>query len=190
MDIECKLHRAGGTRTSIDTTEYHFAPREDGAHVADVINEAHQDRFLSIAEGYCLYRGSAPAPKAEPVAVAKAAPVKPAAPVAPSIADNILLGSSEHPASFEIHGKTYSLGDIVARAHTASGLDVKEWNELEDQSRADLVDEQLDLIKAADAAPVDEAAVRAELAAQYEAKFHKKPHYNLSVEKLRAAISA
>lgn len=40
-----------------------------------------------------------------------------------------------------------------------------------------------------DTADGDLAAIRAELAAQYEAKFSKKPHYNLSIDKLRAAIA-
>ena len=35
----------------------------------------------------------------------------------------------------------------------------------------------------------DDAALRADLAAEYEAKLGKKPHYNLSIEKMRAAIA-
>lgn len=189
MDIECKLKRTGGTRTSIETAEYHFAPRDDGAHVADVTIEAHVDRFLAISEGYCLYRGSAAAPKAEVTKATKAVPA-PVVEAAPEPEVVILLGSSTHPAGFEIHGKTYALGDVVVLAQTASGLDAKEWNELEEDSRADLIDEELDKLNGAGQnAQPDEAAVRADLVAQYQAKFGTKPHYKLSVEKLRAKLA-
>jgi hypothetical protein len=68
--IECKLIREGGTRADIGGIEYHFAPQPDGAHVALVENEEHADRFLSITEGYRLYRGEV----AEPVTEAVEAP--------------------------------------------------------------------------------------------------------------------
>lgn len=60
MDIECKLKRDGGSIIPLGDVTYHFAPREDGAHVATVEDEAHQERFLSITEAYRLYRGDAP----------------------------------------------------------------------------------------------------------------------------------
>ncbi len=189
MDIECKLKRAGGTHVDMGTAQYHFAPREDDdAHVATVLDEAHQDRFLSIPEAYRLYRGtpaaapvSAPAPK--PAVVA--APVTTPEPDAPEI----LLGSDSHPASFEIHGKVYALGDIVAAAHKASGLDVAEWNELDAESRAGLIDDELDKLDEAGAAPVSEDEVRAELVALFEAKFGKKPHHNAGIETIRAKLA-
>jgi hypothetical protein len=55
--IECKLIREGGSFIPMGDIEYHFAPQPDGAHVALVENEEHADRFLSITEGYRLYRG-------------------------------------------------------------------------------------------------------------------------------------
>lgn len=84
--VECKLIREGGTFASTpDNVEYHFAPQDDGAHVAAIDNDDHVDHFLSIREGYRLYRGAAkvaaPAPvaaevtaepEAEPVAEAPA----------------------------------------------------------------------------------------------------------------------
>lgn len=57
MLIECKLIRFGGTIATLDGVEYHFAPLQDGAHVADVGREDHRARFLSIAEAYQPYRG-------------------------------------------------------------------------------------------------------------------------------------
>lgn len=208
MDIECKLQRKGGTQVLIETTNYHFAPREDGAHVAAVENEAHEARFLSIPEAYRVYRGAAAAEPVAPTAALASAPA-PAAVTSetPAMVDGnhieTLYGSAEHPASFEIHGTTYSLGDIVALAHADSGLDVKEWNELEAASRADLIDEQLDKLdeqgpiqanasQKPEPAPTaeDKATVRADLVAQYEAKFGKKPHYNAGIAKLRADLAA
>lgn len=192
MDIECKLKREGGTRAAIDKTEYHFAPRDDGAHVAFVADEAHADRFLAIPEAYKVYRGKA----AAPVARKAAAPVVPVAepkaePEAPLVHDT-LYGSSAHPASFDINGKTYSLGDVVALAHAASGLDTKEWNELEDDSRADLIDEQLDILNADTSGDgvVDNTEERAALAAKFKEKFGKAPHHKLSAEKIRAQLEA
>jgi hypothetical protein len=56
MKIECKLKRPGGTHVTLGGVKYHFAPQADGAHVADVADEAHQDRLLGIAEAYRVYR--------------------------------------------------------------------------------------------------------------------------------------
>ena len=49
MKIECILKREGGSVVDLGGVEYHFEPLADGAHVADVENEAHIDRFLSIS---------------------------------------------------------------------------------------------------------------------------------------------
>jgi hypothetical protein len=68
--IECKLHRAGGSIIPLDGIEYHFAPQADGSHVANVENEEHIDRFLSITEAYRLYRGAVAAPAAPAEATA------------------------------------------------------------------------------------------------------------------------
>lgn len=59
--IESKLIREGGTHVDIGGTEYYFAPNDEGAHVCEVVNEDHADRFLSIPEGYRLYRAQAKA---------------------------------------------------------------------------------------------------------------------------------
>lgn len=195
MDIECKLKREGGTFVPMGKIEYHFAPREDGAHVADVQDDDHADRFLGIPEAYRLYRGKAAAPLAASTAPAitseEEAAKNTGGTPGDDNADEILLGSSVHPATFDINGKTYALGDVVALAHKDSGLDVKEWNELEDASRADLIDEALDKLQAdanGDGA-VDGAEERAALVEQYKAKFNKSPG-NMGVAKLRAALEA
>lgn len=173
MKIECKLKRDGGTEAEIDGIVYHFAPLPDGAHVAEVLIERHQDRFLSISEAYRLYRGkeeAAPAPAA----------------VAPADIAIALLGSSQHPATFDIGGKTLQLAEVVALAHIDSGLSAEDWNELSDEARADLIDEQLDKL-AADAGEPDTEL--ADLRAQYEAKFGKKPHPAMKADSLRAKLA-
>lgn len=55
--IECKLIREGGSFPEIDGIIYHFEPYTDGAHVCQVEDSGHADRFLEIREGYGLYRG-------------------------------------------------------------------------------------------------------------------------------------
>lgn len=56
MQIECTIRRKGGSKPTLDGTTYHFAPLSDGAHVADVENDAHIARFLAIPESFRLYR--------------------------------------------------------------------------------------------------------------------------------------
>jgi hypothetical protein len=65
MKIECKLKRPGGTHVTLGGAKYHFAPQADGAHVADVADEAHQDRLLGIAEAYRIYRAKSEPAKTE-----------------------------------------------------------------------------------------------------------------------------
>lgn len=54
-----------------------------------------------------------------------------------------LLGSSVLASSYEIEGKTVTLGDLVAAAHTLSGKTVGEWNALPDADREDLIRAEL-----------------------------------------------
>lgn len=57
MKIECLVKREGGSVVEVFGANYHFIPADDGCHVADVENTKHQDRLLSISEGYRIYRG-------------------------------------------------------------------------------------------------------------------------------------
>ncbi len=56
MQIESIIRRQNGTRVTLGSTEYHFQANAEGAHVADVENDAHIQRFLSIPEGFKIYR--------------------------------------------------------------------------------------------------------------------------------------
>lgn len=173
MKIECKLKREGGTKAEIEGVVYHFAPQEDGAHVAEVLKESHQDRFLSISEAYRLYRDKGQ--------------VQPAL-LKPDIAIT-LLGSNVHPTTFDINGKTVQLGDVVALAHVDAGLSAEDWNGLSDEARADLIDEQLDKMQA-EAGTQGAEDELAELRTQYQAKFGKKPHHKWSADKIREELAA
>lgn len=190
MNIECILQRKGGTVVEMPGKTYHFAPQEDGKHVAEVNIEAHIERFLSIPEAYRIHRQKG----AEEVA-ATFAPV-PDAPVGDP--DNIaLLGSSMHPATFDINGKTYALGDIVSRAFADSGLTAENWNELPDDTRATKIDIVLDGIEDGEivlevpaAQPVEQPAEdRAALVAQYKAKFGKNPPNTMKADAIKAKLA-
>jgi hypothetical protein len=201
--IECKLIRAGGSRIPLGNTEYHFQPYTDGAHVCEVADQDHADRFLSITEGFRLYRGEGqPVNSAAPVAVVtkeytdgvKATGPAPLPEASPAAAPEILLGG-DYPATFDIGGTSYQLGTIVARAHEASGLTADDWNKQPQEARDAAIEQVLDSLAAAVATPpatteqpqVDE---RAALAAEYERLYDKKPHHNTGIEKLRELIAA
>ncbi|MCU1030220.1 hypothetical protein JAK53_13140 [Stenotrophomonas maltophilia] len=101
----------------------------------------------------------------------------------------ILLGSSVQPASFELSdGSVLSLGDVVGRAHAASGMSVEDWNALEDSAREALIADTVDKLSGED----DKGQVAAEdkpaLMAQLEAAgipFDKR----WGAEKLAAALA-
>lgn len=193
MKIACLGLREGGTRAEIDGLEYHFEPLEDGAHVAEVEDEAHIDRFLSISDHYKVYHGKL-APKGEPVRIAPAGLKRTIAAAPKSI--ETLLGSSVHESSYEIGGKTYALGDIVALAHKTSELTVEEWNELDEDDRHAKIDITLDdLAEAADKAEADAKTdapagdERAALVEQYKAKFGQAPHYRASIDTIKAKLA-
>lgn len=189
MDIECILKREGGTKVTIGKTDYHFAPQPDGAHVADVQDDEHVQRFLGIPEAYKIYRGEKPPAEVKKTAAEPVLPAPVSAPVAPQGGEQVALhGTSVHPSEFEINGRTYLLGDVVAMAHTASGLSVEDWNDLPEAERADMIDAELDKL-AADV-DGDGDADRDDLVAAYVAKFGKKPHHNLSIAKLREKLAA
>lgn len=214
-NVECKIIREGGTRAEIGGIEYHFAPLPDGAHVCAVENAAHADRFLEISDAYRLYRGTCtpaavtrpapPPPKYkeldDPVAEMTAAAalaalnaqeaLEAAKASAPPPAPETPLGSSMHPASFTIHGTEYPVEEIVARAHAATAMSLADWNALQDDTRAEFIDEELDRINEAGPATPEESAdvVLAALREKYKAKFNKAPHYRWTAEKITEALA-
>lgn len=73
-----------------------------------------------------------------------------------------LLGSSVLPAMVDIApGKSVQLGNVVARAHKASGLSVDEWNALTAEDREARLAETVEAWKTEAAAPKPAKAPRA-----------------------------
>ncbi len=64
MLILCKIKRPGGTHVTLGGERYHFAPDEQGRHVAEVTHDAHIQRLLSISAYQAL--DEAPEPPQEP----------------------------------------------------------------------------------------------------------------------------
>lgn len=147
MKIECKLKRNGGSKVDIDGIEYHFEPLNDGAHVADVEDKDHIDRFLAISEGYRVYHGElAPEGKPQTIAAAVGLVVNPEQKTREG---SFLHGSSDHAAQYTIGDTTYSLGDLVKKAFEASQLSEDDWNELDEEDRAARIDIVLDDLQTA-----------------------------------------
>jgi hypothetical protein len=157
MKIECILKREGGTTTEVGGVQYHFEPLADGAHVAEVAEEAHIDRFLAIPEGYKVYHGKE-TPEGQPVQLGErtSAPL----PANDSKANATLAGSDELPPQFEIGGKVITQLEAVLKAFEASGLSSDEWNELDQDERTAKIEIVLDeLAEAAETpAPAPKAA--------------------------------
>ena len=91
MLIKCKLNREGGSKIKIGGEEYHFAPDDNGDHVAEVTNEAHANRFLEISEAY-----EAVGAKKQVKAVQAQAPTEPGNPSG-TTGDNSRTGVEDTP---------------------------------------------------------------------------------------------
>lgn len=198
MHIECKLKREGGSFVELDKISYHFALQPDGAYVALVDRADHQDRLLGIPEGYRVYRGEhkpASAATAAELGLGLQQGAEDGGDDEQRTGEQALLGSSQHDAAYQIHGKDYTLSDLATLAATANGLSAEDWNGLSDDGRADLIDAELDKLSAGaqppqdPQPPVDEAAVRAELAAQYKAKTGNAAHHTWDADKIRAKLA-
>ncbi|HIE1098253.1 hypothetical protein [Stenotrophomonas maltophilia] len=100
-----------------------------------------------------------------------------------------LLGSSVQPASFELpDGSVLLLGDVVARAHAASGLSVEDWNALDETAREVAIAETVGNLSSADDKGQAAAEDKPGLVAQLEAAgipFDKR----WGAEKLAAALA-
>lgn len=150
MKIECILKREGGSVVDLGGIEYHFEPVADGAHVAEVEDKAHIDRFLSISEGYKLYHGKEE-PKGAPKQIGELEPVNVPAPAGTKPV-GALAGSDELPPQFEINGKTITQLEAVQAAFEASGMTSDEWNELDGSERTAKIEIALDAMEEADEA--------------------------------------
>lgn len=215
MKIECKLKREGGTHVELGSNKYHFAPDADNVHVCDVADEAHQDRFLSITEGYRLYR------KGQAAATIEQAQPKPvAAPVA--VVSAAERESLKFPDTFTIGDAEIALSDVIAQTMQANDMDIDLWSDLTAEEQSAKIEAQLDAMQdaadaaamealmaskedgsgsatpapgaddtkqAAAAAPADVDAERAALVEQYQKLNGKKPHHKWDNAKIRAEIA-
>ncbi len=100
-----------------------------------------------------------------------------------------LVGSSVQPERFELSdGSVLSLGEVVGRAHAASGLSVEDWNALEESAREALIAETVDKLSGDDDQGQVAAGDKPALIAQLEAAgipFDKR----WGAEKLAAALA-
>lgn len=104
MKIECILKRQGGTKAEIGGIEYHFAPQPDGAHVADVADNAHIQRFLSMPEGYRIYEAAG---KTEPVKAPEQTNPNDQAPEGDRNGDGVVDGKDERIALAEAYKQKF-----------------------------------------------------------------------------------
>ena len=87
MKIECRLIREGGTKVEFGPTVYHFKPDPafGGRHIADVTDEDHISRLLSISEAYKMVKTGTPAPVEPPKNKPPVEPTEPPAPPLPPV---------------------------------------------------------------------------------------------------------
>jgi hypothetical protein len=127
--IQCLL---GAASPVLSSQTYTFERDKHGRFVAEVFDLVHIQCLLSRDD---IYRE------------VKAEPEKP-------IEAHIetLLGSSVLPSMVEIGPNIYvQLGDVVARAHTESGLTLADWNAMANDEREALLAATVDAMKAENA---------------------------------------
>ena len=141
MKIKTLIVHPKGSVIDLPGAQYTPVLQPDGEQVFEVTDPEHAERLLAIKEGFAEY---APGNAVPAAAVKEAA--KPAEEKKPGA--EVLIGSSVHPAAFTIGGKALQLGNVVAMAHTTSGLSVADWNALPDDERHERIDAELDRLQA------------------------------------------
>lgn len=141
MKIKTLIVHPKGSVITLPGAEYVPVRQPDGEQVFEVTDQAHIERLLAIKEGFAEYTPGEVVPAQE----AADKPAKDAKPPADVVG---LLGSSVHPSTFEIGGQTLQLDNIVAMAHTNSGLSVSDWNALSADERHERLDAELDRLQA------------------------------------------
>lgn len=134
MKIESIIRRKDGTKVQMGDMKYHFKPSaNDPRHLEEVTNTVHIARFLSITEGYRVPYG-------------EVAPELPAAPVASKA--GMLIGSDNFKPIYQIGARDVQLGELVREAFETSELSEDDWNNLQQEERDALIQDELDLMKA------------------------------------------
>lgn len=140
MLIECLIKRPGGSHVDLDGTQYHFKPDAADRHTANVMIDAHVDRFLSISDAYRVARTMI-APAAA-VGVAKpAAPQSGEANTTPTVLASTTLTPSpaaSTPAPAVESAATGAAAGAVAETAPAPAAAVDDLDAMtEDQVRAE-----------------------------------------------------
>lgn len=156
MKIESIIKRDPPTEIVLGDTTYKFKPDDKGRHVAEVADKHHIARLLSISEGYQLADDGEKLPKSVQTELNKEVEERTQGQQATfqPVDENILKGSTVHPATFDIKGEQVSIEDVIAVAHEESGMTTAEWNAMPDEARASLIDAVLDAM-AGEEDPVD-----------------------------------
>ena len=146
MKIESIIKRDPPTEVVLGDTTYKFTPDGQGRHVAEVTDKHHIARLLSISEGFQLADDGEKLPKSVQTELNKEVEERTQGQQATfqPVDENILKGSTVHPATFDIKGEQVSIEDVIAVAHEESGMTTAEWNAMPDEARASLIDAVLD----------------------------------------------
>lgn len=146
MKIESIIKRDPPTEVVLGDTTYKFTPDDKGRHVAEVTDKHHIARLLSISEGFQLAEDGEKLPKSVQTELEKEVEERTQGQQATfqPVDENILKGSTVHPATFDIKGEQISIEDVIAVAHEESGMTTAEWNAMPDEARAGLIDAILD----------------------------------------------
>lgn len=137
MLIECLIKRPGGSHVDLDGTQYHFKPDAADRHTADVMIDAHVDRFLSISDAYRVARAMT-APAAA-VGIAKLAPQSGHANTAPQvIAAATLAPQTQDPSHAPVSSEDNSATDAETEAASVAPEESDDLDAMtEDQVRAE-----------------------------------------------------
>lgn len=191
MKIECILKRKGGTEITLGATKYHFTPDELDRHVAEVSDETHINRLLSITEAYRPMNAE-DAPQA---------PADPASGNTLNPQETLLKGSTVHPETINLgDGNGLHIDDVVDAAFAESGLTQEQWNELSDEDRHANIDAYLDTLAGDEEGegeeegekPTDEETDEEKLdrlRAEYKAAFGKQAHGQMKAETIEQKLA-
>lgn len=129
MIIQCILKREGGTLVQMEQHTYHFKPTpRDPRHLAEVLIQAHAERFLSISEGYRMADGTSPAQAEEELV---------------NLEGKLTL-STAHASQFELKdGSMISLFELTEHAFRESAMTLQEWNNQDDEDLYEALDNAL-----------------------------------------------
>lgn len=160
MLIEHTTKRPKGSIHNIDGNDYHFKPNFEGAHVAEVDNPAHIQRFLSIASFRLYLPDTNTQHPAQGTSLSAA--------VAAFVAE-----TNDNAGDFIVNGS-----DLAARPVMGTGIEPDEAQDDEGEGDGDQGDDEAQPPKPLEEAPDDV------LEGLYFKAYDKKPHHKFSREKI------